>query len=93
MTIPCQQHLRVRRGGEFVAEAFEFIPQLNIVIDLAIKNDPIPAILAGHGLMPANGKVQNGKTTKSQCEGIRLVVTACNIRQFQMRVAICPLAQ
>src|SRR5260370_32769291 len=45
----------------------QVLPQLGVVIDLAIKHDPNAAVFIGNRLMAA-GKIDNAKTAKTKTD-------------------------
>src|SRR6185369_1226858 len=57
-----QEHLGVGASLEALAERLQFGAQLQIVVNLAVVGDDIAAARELHGLAPALGQVDDGKS-------------------------------
>src|SRR5262249_6682565 len=60
-------HLGVARRRESVAEAPQFRLQLDVVVDLAVLHDPVPAVLVGERLIPVD-EVDDGESSRRHSE-------------------------
>jgi len=71
-----QQHLRVRAGVERVPESFELLAKLEVVVDLAVEDDVVAPVRAGHRLSAGLRQVDDGEPPVRQRRlGIRQVVS------------------
>ena len=63
-----EHHLRVGAGGEGVPGGFELVPELAVVVDLAVVHDPVPAVGRAHGLVACGREVQDREATMTERE-------------------------
>ena len=64
--ISVQDHFGIRLGMECVPKGLEFASQLDVVVDLTVKNDPHCALGIPHRLVPGRRKVNDGEPTESK---------------------------
>ncbi len=74
LLISRQNYFCIAGGFEVVPVLRELRSQLLVVIDFPVKNDPKPAIMAGHRLMPAWREIQDRKAAEAEGE-IEMVQT------------------
>src|SRR5438105_187915 len=71
-------HLGIGGGAEVMSAADQAFPQLAVIVDLAIKNDPDRLVLVGDGLMAAFDVDDRESTTS---KGYRTI----NVKAFIVR--------
>src|SRR5690606_32817563 len=64
--------LGVRRRAETVAAGFEIGPQIAMVVDLTVEDDPDRPVFVGHRL-PAAGQVDDGQTPMAERDPLVVV--------------------
>src|SRR5215831_4681685 len=67
LLVSMDDHLRIRFGAENVAVAFQFMPEIEKVVDFTVKNNPNGFFTVRHGLMTAP-QVDNREPAKTQSE-------------------------
>ena len=79
------QHLGVAARGEAVAELFELVRELDVVVDLAVLDDPEAPLIVGEGLV-AQGKVDDCEAARREAQ------SAVQVETGSVRAAVSKLA-
>ena len=67
--IQVENRFRVRTAAISVAAAFQFRPELRVVINLAVKGDPDGAIFIAHRLVAGGRKIDNSQPPLTKPNG------------------------
>src|SRR5207244_13596032 len=66
LSVGREQDFGVAGGAEAVAGGPQLLPQLDVVVDLAVEDDDKLAILRAHRLMTGGAQVQDGQSAKPE---------------------------
>ena len=66
LSVGREQDFGVAGGAEAVAGGPQLLPQLDVVVDLAVEDDDKLAILRAHRLMTGGAQVQDGESAKPE---------------------------
>jgi len=77
--ISVDQDLSIGVGTEAMTTGQHLCPEFEVVIDLAVEDDPYGVILVRHRLMAGWGEVDDGKTAEAQ-DHVGVLVEAAVIR-------------
>src|SRR5262249_40349681 len=68
LLVEMQQHFRVRLRDEPVPQASELLRQLDVVVDLPVKDDPECAVVIAHWLVATWRRVQHRKASRPKSD-------------------------
>ena len=66
LRVGSQQHLGIGVGAETVPGRLKLVAQLEVVVDLAVVDDPVAAVGVGHRLLRRVGEVDDAEPTMAE---------------------------